>query len=282
METREERNKIIRSEIKKEEREKATKIIVKVTTIILSFILIVLCYGMFIGAKVINVKEYKITSSKIPSSYHGIKVVQLSDLLLNSLTKNDLTNLKKEINSLKPDILVFTGNLKRNDYSLDKEDINNLEDFFQGLTSTIARFSVMGSNDDDTFQVIMENSNFEILNNDEKILYYKDNEPIKFIGYNTNDIKEITNDDNYYTICILSNPDKFENSNCDLALASDTLGGEIKIPIFNTQIFNNHKYNKDYYKINNTDLYISNGIGNNNNIRLFNHPSITLFRLTTY
>ena len=33
------------------------------------------------------------------------------------------------------------------------------------------------------------------------------------------------------------------------------------------------------YNIDQTDFYISNGLGNNYNIRLFNHPSINLFRL---
>ena len=71
-----------------------------------------------------------------------------------------------------------------------------------------------------------------------------------------------------------------EHINCNLALAGDTRGGEIKI--FGEPVLDNHKYNKDYYKIKNTELYVSNGIGNDTNIRYFNHPSISLYRLVNY
>ena len=41
------------------------------------------------------------------------------------------------------------------------------------------------------------------------------------------------------------------------------------------------KYYKEYYKVNNTDMYISNGLGTTiMNLRLFNKPSISLYRLT--
>ena len=73
-----------------------------------------------------------------------------------------------------------------------------------------------------------------------------------------------------------------KSNTCNLALAGDTLGGEIRIPFTSISIFDNHKYNKDYYKLKNTELYINNGLGNNSNIRLFNRPSISLYRLTKY
>ncbi len=41
------------------------------------------------------------------------------------------------------------------------------------------------------------------------------------------------------------------------------------------------KYYKEYYKVKNTDMYISNGLGTTiMNLRLFNKPSISLYRLT--
>ncbi len=40
------------------------------------------------------------------------------------------------------------------------------------------------------------------------------------------------------------------------------------------------KYNNAYYKIGNTDMYISGGIGTSNySFRWFNKPSINLYRL---
>ena len=286
MKTRTEKNKKIQKKIFKEEREKKAKKIIKITSIILIITLLILSYGMFIGAKVLIVKEQKITETTIPSSFHGIKIVQLSDILFNSLNEDDLKRLKEKTNELKPDILVFTGDLRRSDYELNKEDIALLENFFKDLKAAMGKFSVIGDNDDETFRVIMENAEFKILNNQSIKIYYKETNPIKIIGFDTNNLNyENIENEEIFSLCLLHNPDKIEeilnNTSCNVALAGDTLGGEIKIPFFKG-IFDNHKYNQEYYKINNTKLYISTGLGNTINMRLFNHPSINLYRLTKY
>ena len=188
MKTRTEKNKKIQKKIFKEEREKKAKKIIKITSIILIITLLILSYGMFIGAKVLIVKEQKITESTIPSSFHGIKIVQLSDILFNSLNEADLKRLKEKTNELKPDILVFTGDLKRSDYELNKEDITLLEKFFKDLTATMGKFSVIGDSDDETFRVIMENAEFKILNNQSTKIYYKETTPIRIIGFDTNNL----------------------------------------------------------------------------------------------
>ena len=286
MKTRQEKNKKIRKEITREEHQKKIRIIVKIISIILITIFSFLSYGMFIGAKVTYVKEYKVTNSKVPSSFHGIKIVHLSDILYDSLNSKDLSKIEKKVNNLEADILVFTGDIKKKDYELKKEDITLLENFFKSLNSSIKKYAVIGDNDNETFKVIMENSNFEIISNKHQVLYYKENEPINIVGIDSSDINlsNITLDNNY-SICIIHNPDKIDevlkSINCDLSLAGDNLGGEIKIPFYKG-ILTNNKYYKDYYELNNTELYISNGLGSNNNIRLFNHPSISLYRLTKY
>lgn len=286
MKTRAELNSKIQKEIFREERDKKARKIIKVISIILTIILSILCYGMFIGAKYTLVHEYKITNDNVPDNFHGIKIVQISDILFDSLNKNDLNKLKKMINDLKSDILVFTGDIKRKDYDLEKSDLTNLEDFFKGLKASISKYAVKGDLDDDSFYVIMENSNFKVLNNQQELLYYNGTTPIEIIGFTTDDLKLNIEKSDYYSICLLHNPDKItditKEVNCNLALAGDTLKGEIVVPFLNTPIFDNHQYNKDYYKLKNTELYISNGLGNNMNIRLFNHPSINLYRLTKY
>lgn len=286
MKTRTEKNKKIQKEITREEHQKKIKIIVKIITIILVITFLILAYGLFIGAKVTLVNEYKITSDKVPNSFHGTKIVHISDLLFDSLNKNDLNNLKEKINKLEADLLVFTGDIKKSGYSLEKEDIDLLENFFKNLNSTIGKYAVIGDNDDDSFYVIMENSDFQVINNKQQILYNKDNNPINITGIDSNNINfENTENNDYYSICLFHNPDKVDeilkSTDCNLALAGDTLGGEIKVP-FSNGIFLEHEYNKSYYKLNETEFYISNGLGNNYNIRLFNQPSINFYRLTKY
>ena len=283
MRTRQEKNKKIQDEITKEKHQKRMKKIVKVISIILIISLTILSYGMFIGSRYTFVNEHKITDKKIPNSFHGLKIVQISDLLYPSLKSNDLDKLTKKINELKPDILVFTGNIKRNNYELTKKDITTLNNFFNSLNSNIKKYAIYGNNDNDNLKLIFENTNFLILDNQEDIIYNGENESIKIIGFNAkkldfSNIKE----SNDYTICLLSNPDKIAkvNNTCQVVFSGETLGGEIKLPF--TKGLDNHTYYKNYYLINQTKLYINNGLGNNYNLRLFNHPSINFYRLTNY
>ena len=286
MKTRWEKNKKKQKEIKKEEHQKKIKKFVKVTSIIFITLSTIILYGIFIGAKVVKINEYKITNNTLPSSFHGVKVVHFSDILYPSLNEKDLENLQIKINNLKADILVFTGEIKKDNIILSKEDLTILENFFKNLEASIKKIAIYGEHDQESFKVIMEDSNFEILDNESKILYNKDKESIQIIGFNTNQLNhESLNKDNSYSICLLHNPDKIKDilnsTNCNMALAGDNLGGEIKIPFYKG-IFTNHTYSLDYYEINETKLYISNGLGNTINMRLFNHPSINLYRLTKY
>ena len=280
MNSRLEKNKKITHEIDSEKRKKTTKIIVKIISIILVTIFSLLCFSMFIGAKYLVVKEYKITSNKLPSSFHGIKIVQFSDLLYPSFNEKDLDNLKNKINELKPDIIVFTGNVKRLDYELTKNDISILSKFFNSLESSINKYAIYGTNDKN-FLDILENS-FTILDNSESVVYNKEIDSIKIIGFNSNDVNtsKISEESNY-SICLINDPDNYDKikDKCDLTLAGNTLGGEIKIPFYKG-ILTNNKYYKDYYQEYN--MYISNGIGNNYKVRLFNQPSISLYRLNKY
>ena len=280
MKSRLEKNKKKINEIDKEKRQKKAKIIIKITSIILVSIFSLLCFSMFIGAKYLVVKEVKITNDKLPNSFHGLKIVQFSDLLYPSFNEKDLDNLKNKINELKPDIIVFTGNIKRIDYELTKNDISILSKFFNSLESSMNKYAVYGTNDKN-FLDILENS-FTILDNKESIIYNKEIENIKIIGFNSNnvDTSKISDGSNY-NICLINNPDNINKIKdvCDLTLAGNTLGGEIKIPFYKG-ILTNNKYYKDYYKEYN--MYISNGIGNNYKVRLFNQPSISLDRLNKY
>lgn len=280
MKSRLEKNKKKINEIDKEKRQKKAKIIIKITSIILVSIFSLLCFSMFIGAKYLVVKEVKITNDKLPNSFHGLKIVQFSDLLYPSFNEKDLDNLKNKINELKPDIIVFTGNIKRIDYELTKNDISILSKFFNSLESSMNKYAVYGTNDKN-FLDILENS-FIILDNKESIIYNKEIENIKIIGFNSNnvDTSKISDGSNY-NICLINNPDNINKIKdvCDLTLAGNTLGGEIKIPFYKG-ILTNNKYYKDYYKEYN--MYISNGIGNNYKVRLFNQPSISLYRLNKY
>ena len=89
-----------------------------------------------------------------------------------------------------------------------------------------------------------------------------------------------------YKILLIHEPDYINNidySNFNLILAGHSHNGQVKLPFVGGIILPNgaKKYYKEYYKLNNTDLYISSGIGTSQiSFRLFNRPSINFYRLT--
>ena len=64
-----------------------------------------------------------------------------------------------------------------------------------------------------------------------------------------------------------------------MAIAGHTHNGQINI-IKIKDLLIKGKYNKSYQKVENTKLYINPGIGTSKiNARLFNHPTMYLYRL---
>ena len=132
--------------------------------------------------------------------------------------------------------------------------------------------------DENLWNEIIEQSNFININNKEKFIYYKNNSKIRITNIDTN------NEDTY-SIYVMHEPDKVDDlqNKYDLILAGHSLNGQLNIPLIKQLLLPKgaKKYYKNHYTINNTDMYISNGIGTTNfKYRLFNKPSINLYRLT--
>ena len=91
--------------------------------------------------------------------------------------------------------------------------------------------------------------------------------------------------DNLYTITLVHEPDTTQNilnNKTDLILAGHSLNGQIRLPLIGgiKKQENATKYPDSKYKINDTTLYVSGGLGTyKKELRLFNHPSINLYRL---
>lgn len=303
MSSREEKNKEIRSKLeheeKKEKRIKLIKLILKIFIVFFIIILILLFYIDYSSSSIIT-KEKRIRSDKIPTSMNGIKIIQFSDLDYGStIFKSEVKNLVKIINIRKPDIVIFTGNLIDTNYKIKTKEQEELTKELQKINTTMGKYAVSGKNDKESFNTIMNQSDFTILNNEYDLIYKNDNNPILIVGLsslinNTREIdkaysyfKEETHNSEIYTISIMSETDGLDNIlssyNNDLVLAGNSLNGQIRLPFIGGIITRDgsKKYKDEYYKINNTEIFVSSGISSLDiGFRLFNHPSINLFRLT--
>ena len=261
---------------------------------IILIIALVIIYARYIGTSGIFAKEYRIRSNNITDTYNGLKIAHFSDFHYGRTTSlNELKNLVEDINKIKPDIIIFTGDLIDKDVRIDDTQMSNIIEELKKLDSTYGNYYVSGNHDDkfDKYKQLMDSSNFIDLNNSFDIIYNTNNETILLSGLSTKPdtkfLEDVFKDKSYnYKINIMHYPDdisKIKDYNYDLVLAGHSHNGQIRIPFYGTLIIPNHakKYHNEYYKVDNTDLYISGGIGVSNfNFRLFNRPSYNLYRFT--
>ena len=268
----------IENEEIKEQQKKIWKI-VKIISIIILLITLIIVYARFKATSGLKINEYKITNTKIPENFHGTKLVQISDIHFgNTINIKELKYIVQEINKTKPDIVVLTGDLL--DKEITEEQKTEIINTLKEIKVSIDKYAIMGDKDynKELWKEIIEKSNFINVNNKEKYVYNKNNSKIRITNIDTN------NEDTY-SVYVLHEPDKIDNiqNKFDLILAGHSLNGQINIPLIKNLFLQNgaKKYYKNHYIINNTDMYISSGIGTTNfKYRLFNKPSINLYRLT--
>lgn len=277
----------------------------KIFLFILIFLLLgilIYLYAMFVGTYGFIVKEYKIESERISEDYEGLKIIHISDIHYGgqSTSKKDLENIVNDINKLKPDIVVLTGDL------IDKEINNNeyseLVEVLNKITVTIGKYAIDGNHDYNykKWSILIEECGFINLNDTYEIIYNNSYDPILIAGisnntYTTKNIKDksetifnyINSEENksIYNILLMHEPDYIEDINYsqfDLVLAGHSHNGQVRLPFIGATILPDgaKKYYKEHYLLENTNLYISSGIGTTIlPIRLFNKPSYNLYRI---
>lgn len=301
MVTREEKtNKKLEEEmetLRQEKKKSRIKKVLIIIGIILLLLGLLISYMRFIGTTGLQVREYAINNDKIPESFHGFKIVHFTDLhYKTTINKKELSNLVDKINELKPDIVVFTGDLVDKHVSLLAQDEIDLVSELNRISATTGLYTVKGNHDyySDSFNKVFDQTNFKYLYNNYDLIYYKGTTPILITGINS----DVENDmdigksfsfneiDNLYTITLLHEPDSLDDilqsNNVDLALAGHSHNGQVRLPFIGAiaRVSGGKKYANEYYKVNDTDLYISGGIGTSGyKLRFFDRPSINLYRL---
>lgn len=267
----------------------------KLTLIFLIIIIITTTYARYIGTWGLITKESTIVDDNLPTSFDGIKIVHFSDLhYKRAISKDKVKKIIKEINLINPDIVVFTGDLIDKDITPNKDDFDFLTQELLKVNAKYGKYSVLGNHDYEKKEEVINvfnGSNFLYLENEYDIIY-KNNQTIQISGlgnitYEEEFIDEIVPKENInYHIVLVHEPDIsdeiIKQANTDIILAGHSHNGQVRFPIIGKIITPpySEKYYDEHYKIKNTDLYISSGIGVSTlNYRLFNHPSINFYRI---
>lgn len=302
--TREELNQDMQDEIFEEEarlkRRKIIKIVLLWVLILVILFILFILYTTYVSTTGFIIREERVINKKIPTEYNGMKIVQFSDLHYGSTIHiKEVKKIVSLINETEPDLVVFTGDLINKKYKLSNKERESLIKEFNKINSNIGNYAILGEEDSEDFTTIFNQSNFVILNNSYDLVYNDNNSPILLAGVSySNDesvyykaydyFNDANHNSNIYTVTLIHQPDTIldlkDRFKSDIYLAGHSHNGNIRIPFIGSIINKKgyKKYHNEYYDLDGTPLYISSGLGTNNELgfRLFCRPSITLYRLS--
>ncbi len=247
----------------------------------------ILCFidGFFIEPYWIQVTQIEIESPKLKNA--ALRIVQFSDTHCENKPRNE-QKLVEIVNSLKPDIIVFTGD------SLNTPQALPL--FKQTLTrmnASFGKFAVRGNFDSYFWGKLdlFSGTGFRELIN-EVVEIRKDGDAFSLTGF------KVPHPEHYrsvlhkvpagdYNILVYHYSDLAESlqgRNIDLYLSGHTHGGQVRLPFYGALVtlsYFGKKYEAGMYDIGGMKLYVNRGIGLENKpapkVRFLCRPEITVF-----
>lgn len=275
------------------------------------FLLLLIAAKIYFGNNFLGVSKYKVTSDKIPASFKGFKILQLSDLHNKDFGNNNNKIIKK-ITSENPDIVVMTGDM----VSANDTDFEVFINLAKEISQQYNTYYIVGNHEQALYggkQKILTDKLTEIkvkvLNNEKvtitrgtdsinlyglwfNLRYYKNlnNQYTKDVYFGEEQIQTILGnlDTEQYNILLTHNPlyaDTYYNWGADLTLAGHIHGGIIRIPFLGGLLSPERKFFPKYdggkYQVDDKILIVNRGLGNTDlGIRIFNRPEISVITLS--
>ena len=263
------------------------------------FVILLVLYAKYGGTKGLEVKEYRIESNILTANYSGLKIVHFSDLLYKStINKGDVKKLVNRINELKPDIIVFTGDLVNKNAKITESDTEFLIESLSLLKAKIGKYAISGDYDYSykDYEKVMDKSDFKLLDNSYEEILYKTNDPLYIAGFPSSlkesaDIYsafEFYEDDNRNFIILLVHDGKSikvldeSTYEVDMILGGHSLNGSVVLPFYGGLFVDDtsYKYSEPEIQKGITKIFISSGLGTNKyGYRFLNKPSFNFYRL---
>lgn len=255
-------------------------------------------YARYIEPRMIEVTRHTITNRLIPRGFDNFKIVQFSDTHLSDVfTSGDMNKAAEKINQLKPDLLIFTGDL------IDKPHLFNDHQralaVLQNLEAPFGKLCVYGNHDHggygtNTYKALMEAADFQVFRNGYRQVQLTDGSRIELaflddvmLGKPDYEATLSRLSEDAFSILIVHEPDaalKIGGYPVNLQLSGHTHGGQVQLPFFGPLI--TPPYGKTYtdgmYTLHDTAVYVNRGLGTTRlPYRFLARPEITLFTLKT-
>jgi uncharacterized protein len=240
-----------------------------------------------------TVHHTEIKFPNLPEAFHGLRIVQLSDAHLGGFygNRDKLEEVVDIITDIKPDLLVFTGDMVNNFAS----EMNGWVDMWSRMHAPLGKFAILGNHDYGDYSewpdeaakeanlaaIIRqeEEMGFRVLLN-EHVAIERNNERIYLAGVENwglppfkqyGDLEKSMNGvpEDAFVVLLSHNPDHWvkhvnEKTQIPLTLAGHTHGFQFGLEIGNFKISPVqliYKYWAGLYKSDNQYLYVNRGLG---------------------
>lgn len=271
---------------------------------IITIIVVIAVAFIVLGNYDIETYKYNIKSEKIPESFDGFRIAQVSDFHNAEFDKYNSTILEPIFHS-RPNIIVITGDMidSRN------TDVDVAISFAQKAVNIAPVYYVNGNHEKrvpeayeklkqgltEAGVTILENNTADITIGDETITLIGINDstfPMELVddtmGQNVaHQLANIVPDNDNYKVLLAHRPEYFNAyvGQVDLVLSGHAHGGQFIIPFVGGLVAPGQGFFPEYYEgshiKDNTEMIVSRGVGNSIiPFRINNKPEIVIAELT--
>lgn len=248
---------------------------------------------LYISNNWIQTTKITVESDRVPASFDGVKILQISDLHDATFGDNQ-ERLVKKVKNTDPDLIFITGDLiDSNRYNLDQslELVRNIVDI--APIYYVTGNHEIATNDIENIKNSLSDLGVNVLSNEQQIIEYN-GEDIRIIGIedplNGILVKEALSqleDSDLFTLVLSHRPETFQDYvdyEMDVVFSGHAHGGQFRLPGLGGLVAPGQglfpSYTAGMYTENTTHMIVSRGLGNSViPVRVFNSPEIVLVTL---
>lgn len=259
-------------------------------------------YMHFIEPRLLWISHLKIPIKKLPKTFHGFRVVQISDLHFGPANHapSFLKKCIQKINRLKPDMVAMTGDFMQ----WDSSHARPLAELLSHLKARFGLFASLGNHDygvchphqppsdpvnHQEVMTAFHQAGIRVLHNEQATIMWGTHE-LHIVGLGDlwtphfDPKKAFSNKKKAPTILLSHNPDSIrhlENFDFDLMLSGHVHGGQISFPWIGPLVVpvKERHLRRGLHRIANRWLYTNRGLGQIFKARLLSIPEITCLDL---
>ncbi|WP_242215522.1 metallophosphoesterase [Bacillus cereus group sp. BfR-BA-01383] len=287
--------------VKKEQKISTSKIFIISCISIVMITVSLYFYATEIERKLVTVTWNEIEAATIPKEFNNKRILQFSDVHLGpEFSLKQLDNLVEKMNELRPDIVVFTGDLidKFGSYNAEREEAKGI---LQKIHAPLGKYAVFGNHDRGGggslfYKKYMEEAGFSVLVNEVQKIKVENGKYITISGLDDfllgkpqidSTLKNLKQQD--FNMLLVHEPDvvaEVDRYPVDFQMSGHSHGGQVQIPFVGPLITTKlaEKYVEGMYELEGKGkplyLYVNRGIGTTRMpVRFWSVPELAVFVL---